>query len=205
MILDSFLQLRKATWFGVVLLAIPTCCFAVEVPEPNETVKVDCGVNALYVLLVLEGHNATLEQLTTALPARHPEGYSMAELAKASSTFGLELEGIRFAKGDKPPLRPIIAFLKDVRGGHFAVLRPVGTTGTMVQVLDPPNAPWIGDYTQVMTAKPWTGRVLTPRAPWLSRNGLPILLAAAGIIAIVFGLFGKRLTATGTSINLSRA
>jgi hypothetical protein len=75
-------------------------------------------------------------------------------------------------------------FLKDGKGGHFAVLRPVGTTGTMVQVLDPPNAPWIGDCTQVMSTKAWTGRVLIARDPWPYRHVLAAALASAGLSAL---------------------
>jgi len=146
--------------------------------------KVDCGVNALYILMALEGRAVTLDQLTEALPPRHPEGYSMAELSTAAASFGLGLDGIQFSKGDKALSHPAITFLKDGRGGHFAVLRPVGATGTMAQILDPPGVPWIGDYERIMSTKAWTGRVLLSRDPWLSRTALPFVLASAGLAVL---------------------
>ena len=149
----------------------------------EETTKLDCGVNALFVLLRLEGRPVTLDRLTAVLPARHPEGYSMAELSQASRVLGLDLEGVRFTKGDKALKRPAIAFLKDVKGGHFTVLRPVGTTGTMVQVIDPPHAPWIADYDRVFATKPWTGRILSPRASWWVRHAA--LLSAVAVCAVL--------------------
>jgi ABC-type bacteriocin/lantibiotic exporter with double-glycine peptidase domain len=151
---------------------------------PDETSKLDCGVNALFILLRLEGRPVTLDRLVSALPARHADGYSMAELEAASRSFGLALEGVKFARGDKALDRPAIAFLEDARGGHFAVLRPVGTTGTMVQVIDPPHVPWIADYGRVMTTPSWTGRLLVPRGSPFRRAVLPGSLAAAGLIVL---------------------
>lgn len=60
----------------------------------DETTTLDCGVNALYVLLCLEGRPVTLDRLLSALPARHPSGYSMGELATAARTLGLKVEGV---------------------------------------------------------------------------------------------------------------
>ncbi len=152
--------------------------------EPNQVTKLDCGVNALFVLLQVEGHGVTLDRIESVLPPRHPDGYSMAELSAAAGSFGVHLDGIRFAKADKALTRSAIAFLKDGKGGHFAVLRPVGTTGTMVQVIDPPSAPWIADYDRVFSAKPWTGRILVARDAWIVRNAMLLLTAVAGFILL---------------------
>lgn len=181
---SSRIDPRRACLVLLVLLAQ-----AVDLPaaESNATTKLDCGVNALFVLLKLEGRPVTLDRMESLLPPRHPEGYSMAELSTVSAAFGLNLDGVRFVKGDKALARPAIAFLKDAKGGHFAVLRPVGTTGTMVQVIDPPHAPWIADYDRVMRTRGWTGRVLTPHAPWLSRYLVPLFLAPAGLATLAFG------------------
>jgi hypothetical protein len=84
--------------------------------------RLDCGVNALYLLLRLEGRPATVGQILAALPAHDPRGYSMAELAAASESLGLRLDGLRFAEADPNPGRSAIAFIKDARGGHFTVL-----------------------------------------------------------------------------------
>jgi len=167
----------------------------------EETTKLDCGVNALFVLLRLEGLPVTLDRLERALPTRCPDGYSMAELAAAARSLGLSLEGVRFGKPDKALDRPAIAFVKDARGGHFAVFRPVGTTGTMVQVIDLPHVPWIADYDRVFSAKPWTSRILIRRDAWIVRNIVPLLMAAAGCILFIAGFTrGRRAVRVQKSI-----
>ena len=90
----------RGAWFGLIVLLGVEC----ERQAPrvrSETTKLDCGVNALFVLLRLEGRPVTLERLESVLPPRHPEGYSMAELARRRSPLGLGLEGVRFDKGDR--------------------------------------------------------------------------------------------------------
>ena len=91
-------------------------------------------------------------------------------------------------KGDQGADRPGIVFLKDAKGGHFAVFRPVGTTGTMVQVIDPPSAPWIADYDRVFSSTRWTGRVLVARDPWMFRGAVPLFAGAAGGILLLAAL-----------------
>ena len=108
----------------------------------------------------------------------------MAELKAAAKLLGLDLEGVRFDKRDTALDRPVIAFLKDAKGGHFAILRPVGTTGTMVQVIDPPHAPWITDYERLFASKPWMGRILVPSDPWIVQNAAP-LIATGGLLLLV--------------------
>jgi hypothetical protein len=67
----------------------------------DESKPIDCGVNALFLLLDLEGRTVTLDRLESTLPPPHPEGYSMAELAQTSAGLGLSLDGIRFMT--RPP------------------------------------------------------------------------------------------------------
>ena len=164
---------------------------------PDETTTLDCGVNALFVLVRLEGRPVTVDRVLSALPPRHPRGYSMAELVAAARSLGLGLEGVQFYKGSRALDRPAIAFVKDARGGHYAVLRPVGTTGKMVQVLDPPQVPWIADYEKVFSAKSWTGRILIRRDPWIVRNAIPLLtaLAGCGVLVASFTLGRRKVSA----------
>jgi predicted double-glycine peptidase len=156
--------------------------------ESAATTTLDCGENALFVLLHLEGRPVSLGQLGTVLPPRRQDGYSMAGLAACSAALGLPLDGVRFGKGDGALTRPAIAFFKSAKGGHFAVLRPVGTTGTTVQVIDPARVSRIVDYTQVLSAKSWTGRILTARDPWVIRNMIPLMIAGAGCVLLSAGL-----------------
>lgn len=174
------------TGFGLVVVLANA--WSSQAAEPESTARPDCGVNALFVLLHLEGLPVPLDHVKSVLPPRHPDGYSMAELAAAAEALGLGLEGMRFAEGDKAPARPVIAFLRDARGGHFAVLRPVGTTGTMVQVIDPPSAPWITDYDRVFSVRQWPGRVLVARDPWFVRKIAPLMIVTAGLAVIAYAL-----------------
>jgi ABC-type bacteriocin/lantibiotic exporter with double-glycine peptidase domain len=153
----------------VALYAIAFCDTTVGTCKagPEEKTKLDCGVNVLFILLRLEGRSIEFDRLESALAPRNPAGSSMAELAGASASLGLTLDGIRFDKDSQPLAKPAIAFFKDSRGGHFAVLRPVGTTGRMIQVINPPYVPFIADRDQVVAQKAWTGRVLVSRDSWI--------------------------------------
>jgi Peptidase C39 family len=159
---------------------------------PEQTRPNDCRVNALFILLRLEGRRVTLDRLESALPPRHPDGYSMAELAAASGSLDLPLDGVQFGRGAKPLDRPAIAFVQDARGGHFSVLRPVGTTGTMVQLIDPPHPPWIGDYDRLFAGSSWTGRILLPKDPWTIRYAALFPLSAAGLLIVVAAIRHRR-------------
>ena len=154
--------------------------------EQQEKTKLDCGVNALFVLLRLEGRPVPYDRLESTLPPRNPDGYSMAEVSAAARSLGLPLDGVKFVKGDKPLDRPAIAFFQNARGGHFAVLRPVGTTGTMVQVIDRPHVPAIMDYDRILGSKGWTGRILLPSPPWYRRRAT--LPAVAGVCLLFLAL-----------------
>ena len=154
--------------------------------DPQGKTKLDCGVNALFVLLHLEGRPISFDRLESALPPRRPDGYSMTELAGAAWSLGLPLDGVKFMKGDKPLGRPAIAFFQNARGGHFAVLRPVGTTGTMVQVIDPPHVPLITDYDRILGSKGWTGRILLSGPPWYKRRST--FSAVAGVCLLFVAL-----------------
>jgi hypothetical protein len=151
----------------------------------------DCGPNAVYLLLHVAGRPVTLDAVRAALPPRHPDGYSMTELAGLSRALGLPLEGVRFQKRDVPLDRPAIAFFDDGRAGHFAVLRPVGTTGTMVQVIDPPRVPRVVDYDRLFADTPWAGRLLVPRDAWPARLA-PAILAAGAPAALAVALRRRR-------------
>lgn len=149
--------------------------------DSEKTTQLDCGVNAFFILLRIEGRPVTLDRMNAVLPPRRVDGYSIAELKAAARSLGLDLDGVRFTKGDEALKRPAIAFFHDAKGGHFAVLRPVGTTGTMVQVIDPPSAPWIADYDRLFAMKPWTGRILTPSDSLSLRQAILVVMGAAGV------------------------
>lgn len=124
----------------------------------------DCGARALFQLTELTGKSANLEAIEKALPTHNTPGHSMADLRSAAWSQGVRLRGVRFVQGGGPLDRPAIAFLALANEGHFVVLRPVGVTGTMVQVLDPPFAPRVVDYADLLASRQWTGRILVPQS-----------------------------------------
>ena len=168
-------------------------------PEP-----IDCGTGSLFLLLRLNDRPAGLAEIEGALPTRDPRGHSMAELADASRALGLDLEGVALGNADRLPDRPAIAFLD--RGGedHFVVLRPVGTTGTMIQVLDPPRTPRIADVATLRGEPQWSGRllVLASRLGWSAPN-LMIAASVIGFVALGVAMFRRtvlgRLLRPGTA------
>jgi ABC-type bacteriocin/lantibiotic exporter with double-glycine peptidase domain len=126
---------------------------------------------------------ADLHGVESTLGRRHEAGYSLAELAQASQALGLTLDGVQVDSGNIPLTRPAIGYFRGPFGGHYAVLRPVGVTGTMVQVIDPPNVPRVMDYQRLLSDNSWTGRLLTPRdrrAWWSGR----IAWFAAGVFLV---------------------
>jgi Peptidase C39 family len=108
----------------------------------------DCGTNALFLILKLEGMSVGLEEIESALPARNEFGYSMLELQSTARRCGLSLVGNSFGPSSAPLPGPAIAYRPGHKpaSGHFVVLRPVGSNDTVVQVIDPPYAPRLIDY-----------------------------------------------------------
>jgi len=188
----------------IVLLAV-TPGISARAAAAEQKTKLDCGVNALFILLHLEGRPVTLDRVESVLPPRRPDGYSMAELSAAARSFGMNLEGVHFGKGDRALDRPAIVFLKDAKGGHFAALRPVGTTGTMVQVIDPPHFPWITDYDRLFAARPWTGRILLRRDPWHVRYAMPLVLAGVAVPVVSFSVWRRKRSSKPTAPDLPEA
>ncbi len=168
-------------------LAIPSFAAVLTLDERDAT-KPDCGLNALFILLHMEKKPITLTRLASLLPQQTSEGYSMAELSDSAHSLGLELEGVNLSSKNAPE-RPAIVLLKGKKGGHFAVVIPVGTLGKMVQIIDPPSAPRITDYERLTRSKAWTGKALVTKPPFLMRwNYAPILISAA-IFLLGFALW----------------
>jgi hypothetical protein len=182
----KWLRRLAAVWLvlSVALSAGAAPSVSGDAQRATET-TFDCGLTSLFLLLHLEGRATTLDELHRALPPRGPSGYSMAELASAASALGMRLEGIQFRPGAPPPDRPAIAYFKDGRFGHFAVLRPVGTTGTTVQLIDPPHPPALLDYTRLLAERTWTGQTLINANPWALRNAGPLIGTAAVLLLLI--------------------
>jgi len=149
----------------------------------------DCGTNALFLLLELTGHPQPLETVLEHLPARHPDGFSMLELQQAAQRCGLRTVGRALTRQELPLKRPVIAHLEPhgTSAGHFVVLVPVGRTGTMVQMIDPPYPAVIVDYDRVFHGKEAIP-ILEPRTliQSIASSQILILLTASLLLFVCF-------------------
>lgn len=153
--------------------------------EPVERGAFDCGTLALYTLLRLEGHHLDLKVFEARLPAPRDRGYSMEELRSAARSFDIELSGVQIIRSDRAPDRPILAFLRHQPHGHYLVIRPVGHSGRLVQVLDPNRSPYVLDATSLYDSPEWTGIALLPERPrWRVWTSIGFILAASLAVLI---------------------
>jgi len=160
----------------------------VVLPGPSYSdesyVPPDCGMNSLYMLLNLSSTHANLEDLHGILPPRREDGYSLLELQGAAGRYGLNLWGGRLTRDNVPLDRPVIAHFgaAQERLGHYVVLVPVGETGTMVQMIDPPYHSKMIDYTSIIP--PGSSiKILYPLRFWEARSFL-----AVGIGVVLVGV-----------------
>ncbi|MGC8643131.1 MAG: cysteine peptidase family C39 domain-containing protein [Isosphaeraceae bacterium] len=145
----------------------------------------DCGILALRQLAKLEGRGEALERLRAALPAPRAEGYSMKDLRLASLACGLRLTGVFLGKDERAIDRPMLMYLRRGSRGHFLVVRPVGVTGKLVQLIDSVRAPEVMDKSELFSSREWTGLALVPNPPrWASRP-VALALSAAALAAVV--------------------
>lgn len=148
----------------------------------------DCGTLALSLLLRIEGRPTAIDVIDRHLGKPPDGGYNLAELQAAASSCGLHLVGVRLARGDKALDRPALVHLRRGRHGHFAVVRPVGHSGRLVQVIDPGGLNEVKDATILYADRTWTGVALVPvragRARLAVATAATLLLAMGGAAAL---------------------
>ena len=145
-----------------------------------------CGIEALYVLCRLENFPADLATVQKLFESPHPAGHSIPGIAAAARCLGLNVHGMRLKTGPRKLDRPALVFIERGTHGHFVVVRPVGHTGTLVQVIDAHNSVEVLDYTTLTRQPGWTGYGLVP-----SRNNtfMRLTLSGALLIIILVSLF----------------
>lgn len=203
-IMSNEVSRRVGSRFGGIaaLIALATSAsFAWEPASEPHGSDPDCGVNALYLLCQIEGRPVELAQVTRGLPTRDPRGFSMMELARAAEAVGLPLDGIEIRRGEVSIDRTGIAYLSDGGDGHFVLVRPIGTTGKMVQVLDPPSFPRVMEYQELTSVKSWTGRMLVPRTSCLSHYFLPLVTGASGVTLLIASVCQRAAKGRGPGAN----
>ena len=146
---------------------------------------IDRGPAALLALGAVEGREIDFNKLAARLPYRR-EGYSMKELRDVARSFGLKLAGEYVGKHAGLIDRPMLAFIKDkdAKIEHFLVVRPVGHTGSLVQLIDSNGPPRVIEKSELVASSQWTGIVLVPaRTNWAVVGGSG-LLAGSGLLGL---------------------
>jgi Peptidase C39 family len=203
-------SMTRTPWLLVVapaiLIVIATSrtipALADNFPERNPSAEAyDCGTLALYTLLQLEHVPIELSDIEAQLPPPSPSGYSMEELREGGRRCGLTLIGARMFESHRQPDRPLLAFLERGPHHHFTVVRPVGHTGSLVQVLDLDREPEILDAAKLYASSDWTGLVLIPdRSHGLLRNSLAI----AAVLSLGLSLAYNAIRLHRGSVEISR-
>jgi len=148
--------------------------------QPESSIP-DCGTVALYNLLRLKGIDVNVPQIEAHLPAPTAAGRSMRDLRDAARELGLKLSAISLKEAGAID-RPMLAFLKDGARGHFVVIRPVGHTGRLAQVIDLDQPPRVVDKSALFSDRTWTGFALVPGR----LNALPLALSGLiGTFAVI--------------------
>ena len=148
----------------------------------------DCGLIALYTLMRLENFQIGPADLLRRLPAPPPSGWSLEELRAAASASGFGLRGVLLNRRESAIDRPMLAFIKLGSHGHFLVVRPVGHTGRLAQIIDSQDSSKVVDKSFLIGAEGWTGLALVPDPfPWLRRGTLGLVaFLTAGFVSYVF-------------------
>jgi Peptidase C39 family len=172
--------IRKPLFIVVfaIILALP--CLAagqIDVLHKAEESSFDCGTLSLYLLLRIEGRATALPAIESRLPPMPRDGYSMKELREAARGCGLRISGVRLKDPARDLDRPAIAFLKQ---GHYVIVRPVGHTGRLVQVVDGTEFSAIMESEELFRSPNWSGLVLIPRGYPLERSAAIAFLCIMG-------------------------
>ena len=117
---------------------------------------------ALYTLLKLEGHPCDLRAIEAALPPPRVEGYNMRELKYAAQRCGLSVDGVRLPRDESALDCSAIMFVRCNGHGHYFVVRPVGHTGKLVEIIDSGRNLDVVDYSALRARSEWAGLALIP-------------------------------------------
>lgn len=169
--------LHVPAWIFTALAGLPSGATASE--------PIDCGPQALYLLSVLEGRPVPPDSLAHAVDRRSPGGASLLELKHAGNRSGLSLRGVQLGRDLAPLDRPALVHLDRGAHGHFVVIRPIGHSGRLIQLIDPVEGPDVIDAEELTGLDSWTGAALIPsRTPWKPLACTVILGSLACVIGV---------------------
>ena len=180
---------RGGGMLASIAVVLGLASFGGAADESGDDPAIDCGPAALLALGAVEGRPIDYDRIAARLPQRR-EGHSMRELRDVARSFGLTLDGGYVGKDLRLIDRPMLAFIHDKgeKIDHFLVVRPVGHTGRLAQVIDSNGPPRVLDKAEIVASSQWTGVVLLPRRTnWVALSGAT-LLGAAGLLGLRLGI-----------------
>jgi hypothetical protein len=155
--------------------------------------QADCGPNALYVLMNLEGHKVKLEDVKNLVPLDPVKGCSMESLIDAAATLGFALEA-RFVKpGDIHKLpRPFILHgvtSQEKNLGHFVVVVDFDSKKRNFALIDPIRETH-GWNPEASLLHGYSGYVLVPKYPvawrWNFIASLSLVVCGIGCLLLLY-------------------
>jgi hypothetical protein len=168
-------------------------------PGPTEVAgnRMSCGPISLATLLSLRGRHVDPALIESRLGKR--ESHSLAELRDAAASFGLASKGVRIA-GKRWTVRlPAIVLMQRRGAGHFAVLRAVGHSGQLVQIIEATYEVAIVDAGALLGSASWTGMALIEVNCWEERRLLLAFVAGSLVVAMGIGShFYRRMRSSGS-------
>ena len=153
---------------------------------PDKPELYECGVLSLYTFLRLNNVAVKLQDLDDVINPSQTDGHTLKELRDAGKKFGLRLIGVHLRKGQTISA-PVIIYFKSGRHGHYAVLRPVGHTGKLVQLMDTlAPVPEVSDFSVVTSRTDWTGICLMRK----DVDVVSMLTFLVGCLTVGISVFG---------------
>ncbi len=178
----------SVVWLVLCLGNVSTPGGAGVPPQSAQLAEDSCGPVSLYLFLRLNGLKVSYDDVVAGFGSHHKIGATLADMKQAAGNCGLAVECVR-VRALPDVRRSIIAYLNPgdrTNAGHYIVVRPIGETGTMVQVISPPSMPRARDRSDLCADPAWTGIVIVP-ANRTSRvpSVLVGVIAVGGVLGVM--------------------
>ena len=127
----------------------------------TESQLYDCGTLSVRNFLALHGKSVPLHVITEKLPTPCPDGFTIKQFRDAIRSLGIKVNGVKIPRQAKALDREMLMLLKHDTHGHYVVIRPVGPSGTLIQIVDGLEPPRVLEKTKLVDGESWTGIVLS--------------------------------------------
>lgn len=144
----------------------------------------------MYIFLKISKYEYSLDTVKNSLPANSPDGYSMQDLCVTGNKLGLDLAGVKITDDAFVFEEPSIVLLKGGKNGYYVVVRPIGRSGKLIQIIDPAGSIEVVEWRALRKSSYWTGLALMPRRAIRFQTRV-IMIASIYINYIIRNCFGK--------------